>query len=74
MMKQCQYCSNQAENFRMILSVFNVGGVDVSRFVADRPTGITSVFRHHPVVVCSYHYDHLPRHVRHCRTERGAWP
>ena len=72
-MKTCQYCSNDVTGFRIILSIHNIGGEAVSGDSRYRPAGIISVYRHHPVAVCSHHYEHLPRHLRHCRTQRGAW-
>lgn len=72
-MRSCQYCSSEVMGFRIVLSIHNIGGEAVSHSSAARPAGIISVYRHHPVAVCSYHYDNLPGHVRHCRTQRGAW-
>jgi len=69
-MKTCQYCSSEVTSYRIILSKFNIGGEAVSHFSTDRPAGIMSVYRHHPVAVCSHHYEHLPRHVRHYTNNR----
>lgn len=73
MTRSCQYCSSEVTAYRMISSKFNIGGEAVSHSMAARPAGIISVYRHHPVAVCDHHYHNLPRHVRNCRTERGAW-
>lgn len=70
MNRSCQYCSNEVTAYRMTLSKFNIGGNLVSYSIAARPAGIMSVYRHHPVAVCSYHYDNLPRHVRHYTNNR----
>ena len=72
MSRTCQYCPGEVTSYRIILSVHNIGGEAVSVF-GDRPAGIMSVYRHHPVALCSHHYEHLPKHVRHCSTEKGAW-
>lgn len=73
MKRTCQYCSQPIEGWRMTLSIHDIGGEAVSGDSRYRPAGIISVYRHHPVAVCKYHYFNLPRHVRHCSTERGAW-
>ena len=73
MIKNCQYCSNVVTGYRIILSIHNIGGEAVSHFSADRPAGIISVYRHHPVAVCDHHYHNLPRHVRHHTNNRGLY-
>jgi len=70
--RTCQYCASEVTGYRIVLSIHNIGGEALS-ILGQRPAGIISVYRHHPVAVCSHHYEHLPRHVRHCRTELGAW-
>ena len=64
-MKSCQYCHRSIAGFRLVLTRHNIGGQCVSALSAPRPQGIISVWRHHPVAVCSGHYEHLPSHVNH---------
>ncbi len=71
--KSCQYCPKPIDNYVMVLTVHDIGGECSTAFSSRSPAGIMSVYRHHPVAVCSHHYEHLPGHVRHCRTDRGCW-
>jgi len=67
--RTCQYCSNKVTAFRIILAKQYMAGEAVSVF-GGCPAGIISVYRHRPVAVCSHHYEHLPRHVRHYTNNR----
>ena len=69
MSRTCQYCAQPISAFRIILSKHNVGGEAMAP-LGHRPAGIISVYRHHPVAVCDYHYHNLPRHVRHHTNNR----
>ena len=72
MTRTCQYCSKPINSYRMILSIHDIGG-ECMASLGQRPAGIISVYRHHPVAVCSHHYEHLPRHVRHHTNDRGLY-
>lgn len=73
MAKSCQYCSKPIENYVMTWTIHDIGGECWTDINSPRPAGIMSVYRHHPVAVCSHHYEHLPGHVRHWSTKRGCW-
>ncbi len=76
-MRTCQYCTRTIVAYRLILSMHNIGGECVSLLGAPHPQGIISVYRHHPVAVCDYHYHNLPKHVwgytnPNCQSHSGS--
>jgi hypothetical protein len=73
-MRTCQYCHLTISRFRLILAIHTIGSDATTALGSPSPAGIISVYRHHPLAVCDFHYHNLPVHVRHHTNQNSYLP